>query len=161
MALGGNWRSGLRELAKIANGFATKAVHTRVVRASGEAIRSVVQHAIVAGVGPDGETWARNASGSTALAGLARTVSVTPNGAGGWRIALSHRFASLLQEGGRIVAKSAGLMRFQVGGRWVRAREVVIPARPILPEGTLPRTWEQAIDRAFDETLDAAFAGAK
>lgn len=44
--------------------------------------------------------------------------------------------------------KGSPYLRFMVAGKAVRAKRVVIPARPIIPEGRLPPTWEKAIKRA-------------
>lgn len=93
------------------------------------------------GIGPDGARWKPSAR---AQASGGQTL-VQKGQHGGLLGSITHRadnnsaewgsnkiYAGIHQLGGEIRPRTAKSLRFQVGGRWVSTRRVVMPARPFL-----------------------------
>ena len=62
-------------------------------------------------------------------------------------------YAGVHQRGMTIVPKTKRALKFQVNGRWVLAKKVVIPQRMMIPEGQLGPIW----DTAFRQAAEAYF----
>lgn len=93
------------------------------------------------GIGPDGARWKPSAR---VQAGGGQTL-VMKGQQGGLLGSFTHRaddssaewgtnkvYGAIHQQGGEIVPRSAKSLRFQVGGRWISTKRVVMPARPYL-----------------------------
>ncbi|MCB1833934.1 MAG: phage virion morphogenesis protein [Geminicoccaceae bacterium] len=66
-------------------------------------------------------------------------------------------YAAIHQFGGVIRATAAPWLRFRVGGRWVKKKQVTIPARPFLGAG--PEDNAEIL-RIFRDWIDGAAPGA-
>lgn len=56
-------------------------------------------------------------------------------------------YAAVHQTGMTIKAKNAPYLVFKAGNRWVKTKQVTIPARPFLPDDRgLPQSWRDAIN---------------
>jgi phage gpG-like protein len=72
----------------------------------------------------------------------------------GFRIGTNVMYAPTHQEGRTIRPRRAQMLRWRVGGRSFAAKEVTIPARPMLPTGSkLPPRWKTAFDEAAIEYM--------
>ena len=85
--------------------------------------------------------------------------------------ALVHQFGTTIQAGNPKVSnvcgyepKGAPFLQFKAGGRTIRAKEVTIPARPMLPitpdgQATLPDPWAEDVLDAVTTRMEAAANG--
>lgn len=74
-------------------------------------------------------------------------------------LALGFAYAGVHQYGATIRAKKAKSLAFKPrGGKLMFAKQVTIPARPMLPVGTLPERWAVALVATAEEVLRKAFA---
>ena len=113
---------------------------------------------------PSGRDWKPTLRGGSILRDTGRlarsfTRKVTTTG---FRIGTNVLYAKTHQFGAVIVPTEVRALRFrhyQNGqkkqGRWVFAREVTIPARPMLPEGGLSPRWQKALSDAAHEVVIA------
>lgn len=67
------------------------------------------------------------------------------------RVGTNRVYGAIHQLGGTITAKSAGALRFPMGGGWVTRKSVTIPARPYLG---VSREDEQAIGDVLEALFD-------
>ena len=123
-----------------------------------EEVLDLIKEGFATESAPDGSGWAPKVGGGRILAGP------TGNLKGGWHLkALSGDaltvgpsvwYAAVHQGGATVTAKNpSGYLRFQIGGRWARKRQVEIPARPMVPDGSLPSRWQQQLQEAAEEML--------
>jgi len=107
-----------------------------------------VQEGFEQGRAPDGSTWAPLAlrQGQPLLdTGRLRSSITYALTSSGFSLGTAVAYASIHQYGGTIRAKSGGVLKWQVGGRWYTAKSVVIPARPFLPiGGRVSDEWTRA-----------------
>lgn len=73
----------------------------------------------------------------------------------GFIIGTNTHYAVTHQEGRVIKAKGDGRLRFKAGGSWHAAKEVTVPARPMMPTGKLSPLWQKALERAAGEFITA------
>lgn len=104
-----------------------------------EALRTGTQERFENGTAPDGRAWPRTIRGGQTLvrtAALKNSVNTRANAQGaevGTNLiyAATHQFGAA---GRTIRARKKPFLKFQIGGRWIRKKQVTvnIPARPFL-----------------------------
>ncbi len=99
---------------------------------------------IASGRDPYGGKWPK---GDTA--GLRRLASSVQ--AHGRFLVLAHRYINVHQSGGTM----SGNMRFRSRGRWRRARQVTVPARPLMPTKGMPPRWQSSFQTKARKTIKA------
>lgn len=120
------------------------------LRSIGRAWLTNVQFGFRSGTDPYGREWKEVLRGgqplrNTGLLSRSFTASVKDDGL---VIGTRLKYAPLHQFGGTIKAKDHPFLRFKVGDRWASKREVIIPARKMLPDEGLPENW-------IDDALNA------
>ena len=114
-------------------------------------------------VAPDGTPWAplKFRSGKPLLdtgAHLYGSLHIARADPTAITLALGFAYAAVHQYGATIRAKKAKTLAFRIGGgKRAFAKQVVIPARPMLPVGTLPERWAQALVATAEEVMRKAF----
>lgn len=83
----------------------------------------------------------------------------------GFVVGTNVRYAATHQYGATIRPKRAKYLRFRLPGgsrprkggrgRWVQVKQVVIPARPFVPEPELSPRWKRAFEEAAQSYLEA------
>ncbi len=134
-----------------------------VNNALAEALRTGVQERFESGTSPEGKAWPRSiragASGQTLVVTAALKNSInTRASAQGAEVGTNLIYAATHQFGasGRTIrARSKPFLAFQVGGRWIRKKQVTvnIPARPFLGISDSDR---QNIQDIIDEAIAEA-----
>lgn len=71
-------------------------------------------------------------------------------------VGTNKEYAAIHQFGGEIEPKKASMLRFQVGGKWVSAQQVTMPARPFI--GINAEDMEEAKDTMLSG-MKRAFGG--
>lgn len=122
----------------------------------------LVAEGFEAGKDPSGRDWQPTFRGGSVLRDTGRlarsfTRKVTTTG---FRIGTNVLYAKTHQFGAVIVPTQAKALRFKNykngqkrQGRWVFAKKVTIPARPMLPDGGLSPKWQKALSAAADEVI--------
>ena len=121
-----------------------KAIQARVddtagmFRHIGAAVAASTQERFNTGTGPDGVAWAPSArakreAGQTLVKTARLKGSIfQQSSASGVSVGTNVIYAAIHQFGGTILPKAGAYLSFRVGGRFVRVRQVTMPARPFL-----------------------------
>lgn len=179
MGLTGDWADLARFISKLERVGEAKA---EILEGLGEHIVDLIKQGHESGTAPDGSTWAAKVDGEAShlegpsgdLKSSWHTKSVDSDsvtvGPGPFYAAV-HQGGKTIHARGkgnkrresyttrkgkqrtRTLAKGADLLTFKVGDRWVSKESVTIPARPMVPDGSLPPRWEAELERAAVEML--------
>ena len=135
-----------------------------LLRAIGTGLLAAAHRRFDTGVDPQGQPWAPlnpayAAAKSNHLilveSGLLRRLSMS-TGAMSVQIGTNRVYGAIHQFGGTITAKSSKGLRFRIGGQWVRAHSVVMPARPYLGWGPAEQV---VVEDAFAAVMGGALDG--
>lgn len=120
----------------------------------GETSRELVDDGFKRGVAPDGTPWAPLAIRDgqplrdTRRLQASFTYIAEPSRV---EVGTNVQYAPIHQFGGEIEPVTAKMLAFSVGGRKFFAHKVKIPARPMLPLGSLPSRWARKLKRAAED----------
>lgn len=125
----------------------------------GQTLVSLVKQGFMAGRSPEGKPWKPVARGGMPLRKTGRLANSTHAvaTARGVAVHVDAPYAMVHQRGAVIRPTSAKNLAFKVGNRLVFAKKVVIPARPFLPVGGMPATWDAEVTKTVQRSL-ASFA---
>lgn len=147
------------ELAKIRRQVARLPAEglERILRACAEEGRLLVEQGFEAGKAPSGAPWAPVRRGGQPLRDTGRLLaSLTPQVTGsGFVIETTVAYADVHQRGATISSKKGRSMGTPKAG-WFGVR-VTIPARPFLPEDSLPGPWEVRLGEAASDAIQVLF----
>jgi phage gpG-like protein len=171
--------SGTKELVQVIADFnrvRDRSVLRQVNQNIAEEALSLVQRGFQTTTNPYGQAWAPAKYRAGVVLSDKRRLrnSYTIGGVSpdGFRIGTNAKYAKTHQYGATIVPKTAKMLAFQIqigtrvkrgGGKgsaikgWIFAKKVVIPARQMMPEGSLPQTWSDAFVSTADEVLRTHF----
>ncbi len=112
-------------------------------RSVGRYLVSMIQLGFRAQRSPYGEPWLPTHRGGQILRLTSRLRGSISEDASADHVAVGTnvRYARVHQFGAVIRARSAEFLRFRIGDRWARKKEVTIPARPFMPTEGLPEDW--------------------
>jgi phage gpG-like protein len=143
-----------------------KKVIASIAKLMGEEGLTLVKQGFERGAGPYGRWQAVQLRSGTPLAASGRLKnSFTTNVQGlGFVVGTNTKYARVHQYGATIVPVTAKALRFRgytrtakgrkKYGAWIFAKKVVIPARPMVPNGSdVPMTWQVSLRRAGEEAL--------
>lgn len=129
----------------------------------GQYLVSEVQQLFRAGRAPDGAPWkpslrARIEGGKTLVdRGHLRDSYTHDASDAELLVGTNDKRARIHQFGGTIRPRSAPALRFVLAnGRHIAARQVTMPARPMLPQGDLPPAWRDEVLDILRHHLEAA-----
>ena len=145
-------------------GIVSDDVTRRAMDAAGLALENLIREGFDQSLAPDGTPWAKLTSragkplrntGATLLSTLTHITGVDSV-----EVGFGFRWAYVHQKGATIRPVKAKRLRFVVGGpgearKVVHAREVKIPARPMIPERRLPDAWVDEVAGAVTRTIKA------
>jgi phage gpG-like protein len=144
------------ELARIRRQVATLPAdgRRRVIKACAEEGRLLVEQGFEAGRAPSGAPWAPVRRGGQPLRDTGRLLaSLTPKvSSGGFVIETAVAYADVHQRGATISSKKKGRSLGTPKAGWFGVR-VTIPARPFLPEDSLPGPWEVRLGEAASDAI--------
>ena len=154
--LKGNWNVELPRLIGQVEQLASKGFRLNLNKRLGLQGLQLVKSGFRSSTAPDGAPWAAVLRGGKPLRDTGRlgnsfTLDVTSRG---FIIGTNVSYAGTHQSGARISAKTAKWLTFRIGKEWARKKSVVIPARPMLPEGDLPPKWNQAFETVILKAWD-------
>jgi len=129
----------------------------RIIKACAEEGRLLVEQGFEAGQAPSGAPWAPVRRGGQPLRDTGRLLaSLTPKvGSGGFVIETNVKYADVHQRGATINRKNKRVLGTPKAG-WFGVR-VTIPARPFLPEDSLPSSWEVRLSEAASDAIQVLF----
>jgi phage gpG-like protein len=115
----------------------------------------LVDEGFATSTAPDGSGWKklalRNGQPLRDTRRLQSSFTGTSNSRG-FKIGTNVMYAATHQDGKTIKAKGSGRLHFNAGGRHFSLKQVKIPARPMVPEGSaLPPRWRNALNDAARE----------
>jgi phage gpG-like protein len=90
------------------------------------------------------------------LTGALSNFVVTQTG-DGFLVTTAAPYAATHQYGATITAKRAPWLTFSVGKRWFRAKQVAIPKRQMIPEGTWGDIWTSAMTARIEPLVEKFF----
>lgn len=149
----------LKSLAVKIGRVASSDVMPRLAKVMGAEALTQVQLGFRAGRDPYGEPWAplklRQGGKPLLDTGRLRNSFSVQTESSGFRIGTNFIGAAVHQYGATITAKRAKFLKFKASrkGPWVQKKSVTIPARRMVPEGSLGATWETALNGAATRFL--------
>ena len=155
---------GVAAVSAAIGGLVSEDVTRRAMDAAGVVLENLIREGFDRSKAPDGTPWAKLTSrsgqplrntGATLLSTLTHITGVDSV-----EVGFGFRWAYVHQKGATIRPVKAKRLRFVVGGpgearKVVFAREVKIPARPMIPEGRLPPDWADEVAGAVTRTIKA------
>ncbi len=127
-------------------------------RSVGRYLVSRIQLGFRAQQSPYGAPWAPTRRGGQILRMTSRLRDSVTEDPGRDHVAVGTNvgYARVHQFGAVIRAKAAAYLRFRIGDRWARKKQVTIPARPFMPTEGLPEDWTAGAIRAIEGHFRAA-----
>lgn len=110
--------------------------------AIGEALKNTTKMRFASGTDPGGAAWAPVIRGGAPLRNTGAHLMNAVNyrvGSDHVEIGVPPAWGAVHQFGATIQARNAKYLRFKVGNRWVRKKQVTVPARPFLGISTEDR----------------------